>query len=164
MNSCNAKPILRLACGGLLLGLLILSVGCGGRERSVEHAEVTGRVLYDGKPLPGGLVNFVTVKGAFANSGVIDENGNYSIKSPVGEVEIGVSNKMLEHGGDAVKNKEEAVKSARKEKGGAGGRGPLVKGRFVNIPEKYYDPTTSGLKYTVKPGAQTHDIELSSAR
>ena len=126
----------------------------------MEHAEVTGRVLYEGNPLPGGVVNFVTIKGAFANTGIIDENGNYQIKSPVGEVQIGVSNKMLER--EAPKPKEDAVKSARQEKGGGGGRAPLVKGRFVNIPPKYYDAATSGLKYTVKLGAQTHDIELSA--
>jgi hypothetical protein len=160
MFFCIAKPILRLVCCGLSLGLLILAAGCGGGTRSVEHAEVTGRVLYEGNPLPGGVVNFVTIKGAFANMGIIDENGNYQIKSPVGEVQIGVSNKMLER--ESPKPKEEPVKRVRVEKGGGGGSAPLVKGRFVNIAPKYYDPATSGLKYTVKRGAQTHDIELSA--
>ncbi len=159
MSSCIAKPILRLACCGLLFGLLILSAGCGGVKRSVGHAEVTGRVLYQGKPLPGGVVNFVTVEGSFASTGIIDPNGNYQISSPEGEVQIGVSNKMLAH--EAANIKEESVKTARQEKS-KGGKGAVVKGYYVDLPTKYHDPTTSGLKYTVKPGPQTHDIELSA--
>jgi hypothetical protein len=91
----TGMPLLRLACCGLSLALLIVITGCGGRPRSVEHAEVSGKVLFQGKPLPGGVVNFVTVNGGFAATGAIDENGNYQLKAPVGEVKIGVSNKML---------------------------------------------------------------------
>jgi hypothetical protein len=32
----------------------------------------------------------------------------------------------------------------------------------VDLPNKYLDPAASGLTYTVTPGSQTHDIELSS--
>jgi hypothetical protein len=168
MNSCIAKPILRLACCGLSLGLLIVSAGCGEHARSVQHAEVSGRVLFQGKPLPGGVVNFVAVKGAFANTGFIDENGNYTIKPPVGEVMIGVDNRMLAHG-QQVGDRPKEEKSIRQKKVAEAEaqqatppKGPL-KGRYVPIPESYTDPTTSKLTYTVKPGSQTHDIELSAA-
>jgi hypothetical protein len=156
--------ILRLACCGLSLGLLIISAGCTQRLRSVEHAEVTGKVLFQGKPLPGGVVNFVAVNGAFANTGFIDENGNYKIKAPEGEVRIGVDNRMLANQGSRRERpKEENTirqkKLAEVEKVQPP-QGPL-KGRYVQIPKNYTDPTTSGLTYTVKPGSQTHDIELS---
>ncbi|HBI46455.1 MAG TPA: hypothetical protein DDY78_26920 [Planctomycetales bacterium] len=62
----------------------------------MEHADVSGKVLFQGKPLPGGQVTFVVVKGGFASSGPIGENGNYQIKSPVGDVEISVDNRMLQ--------------------------------------------------------------------
>jgi hypothetical protein len=104
-------------------------------RRPVELVEVSGRVLYNGKPLPGGRVTFVTADG-FASTAVIDETGNYTIKSRVGEVGIGVDNRMLRE------------------------RGNKIKGRFVQIPAKYSTPDTSGLKYKVKKGHQTHDIEL----
>jgi hypothetical protein len=104
-------------------------------RRPVELVEVSGRVLYKGKPLPGGRVTFVTADG-FAGTAVIDETGNYRIKARVGEAGIGVDNRMLRE------------------------RGNRVKGRFVQIPARYFTPDTSGLKYKVRKGQQTHDIEL----
>ncbi len=165
MNSCIAKPILRMACCGLSLGLLILSAGCSRLGRSVEHAEVSGRVLFQGKPLPGGVVNFVAVNGAFANRGFIDENGNYTIKAPEGEVRIGVDNHMLANQ-PPPRERPKEEKTVRQKKVAEvqqdlPPQGP-VKGYYVEIPRSYADPTTSGLTYTVKPGPQTHDIELSA--
>jgi hypothetical protein len=169
MVSCRERgietSILRLACCVLSLGLLILLAGCGpGRPRGVEHAEVSGKVLFQGKPLPGGVVNFVAVNGAFANTGFIDEKGNYTIKPPVGEVRIGVDNRMLINQG-SQKDRPKDEKTLRGKKAAEAQQdqpqqGPL-KGRYVQIPKSYTDPTTSGLTYTVKPGAQTYDIELS---
>lgn len=156
MNTCISKPVLRLACCCLPLGLLTLTTGCGEKNASsAEHAEVTGKVLFQGKPLPGGKVSFVAINGGFASSGLIDENGNYQIKAPVGDVEIGVTNQMLQSKsgpkGPKVLKKAEATEHQR------------VKGRWVKIPSQYEDAHNSGLKYTVKPGAQTHDIELSAS-
>ncbi|QJW96441.1 hypothetical protein FTUN_3998 [Frigoriglobus tundricola] len=68
----------------------------GQPPRSVDHAEVSGKVLLQGKPVPGGQVSFVAVNGGFAASGNIDENGIYQIKAPVGEVKITVTNSMLQ--------------------------------------------------------------------
>jgi|YelNatPaOPRAMG01_1025707.scaffolds.fasta_scaffold179848_1 hypothetical protein len=160
-----SKLILRLACYCLWCGLLALIGGCGKNPKSVEHAEVTGKVLYEGKPLPGGQVTFVTVNGGFVSSGHIDQNGNYRISAPVGEVIIGVDNSMLQPGGGGGKGKG----GGNAPKGGAvhpnrpdsESENP-IKGRWVNIPLTYADPQQSGLKYTVKPGPQTYDIKLTS--
>jgi len=143
--------------------LLVLAVGCGGRRTSVDYAEVSGTVKYKGKPVTGGRVTFITTQGGFTGSGDLDEKGHYTAKAPVGEVQISVDNRML--GGAA------AVQGRR---GGAGGpaKKPMLKrpddtegahamkGTYMSIPEKYTDPTTSGLTYTVKSEAQTHDIDL----
>lgn len=147
-------PILRPACCGFVLGILTLMTGCGKGQHSVEHTEVSGKVLFGGKPLPGGKVTFITVDGGFASTGTIDENGNYQIKAPVGEVEIGVTNRMLQSKVGA-KGKPLLAKTEAKEH-------QALKGRWVKIPTQYEDPHASGLKYTVKQGAQTHDIELSA--
>jgi|SRR5579875_344133 len=159
--------IFRLACGGLLLGLLILSAGCGsGSPRSVEHTEVKGKVLFQGKPLPGGTVSFVAVNGAFAWTGPIDENGNYEVKAPVGEVRIGVDNRMLQKQSSKQGGEPMEMKTLREKMEGDVSKDQLpkgrLKGRYVPIPKKYTDPSTSGLTYTVKPGPQTYDIELSA--
>ena len=169
MVSCRERgietAILRLACCGLLLGLLILSAGCRPRPRSVEHGEVTGKVLFQGQPLPGGTVSFVAVNGGFADTGRIDENGNYQLKSPVGEVKIGVDNRMFRIQSPTQGDKKEP-KSAREKKMAESqkdqsAKGGVLKGHYVQIPESYTDPATSGLTYTVIPGSQTHNIELS---
>jgi len=155
MDLCIVKRVVRLAgcCG--MLGLLTLMGGCGKNPHSAEHVEVSGRVLFQGKPLPGGQVNFVAVNGGFASSGIIDENGNYQVKAPVGDVEIGVNNAMLKSQGRGPTQIPHAKKAGAPEK-------QPLKGRWVNIPSSYADPHASGLKYTVKPGSQSHDIELSA--
>jgi hypothetical protein len=38
-----------------------------------------------------------------------------------------------------------------------------IKGKWVDIPGRYRNTENSGLTYTVNPGPQTHDIELSNA-
>jgi hypothetical protein len=119
-------------------------------RRSVEYVEVTGKVLYKGKPLPGGMVTFVTADG-FASKGIIDEDGSYTIKTLVGDVKICVDNTMLARKGPAPK------KGAGKSKEPAPEQ---PKGKYVPLPRKYSNPDTSGLSWTVKKGKQTHDIEL----
>lgn len=155
MKTCVSKPVLGLIGSGLSLGLLMLLAGCGSDARSVDHVEVTGKVLLDGKPLPGGKVTFVAVNGGFASSGTIDENGNYQINAPVGEAQIGVTNRMLQGRPGSKGGPPTVTKAEAKE------RQPL-KGRWMKIPSHYEDPYSSGLKFTVKPGSQSHDIELSA--
>jgi hypothetical protein len=142
-------------------------VGCEP-PRSAEHAEVSGKVLIDGKPLSGGQISFVAVKGGFAASGNIDETGQYKISAPVGEVTITVNNTSLQG--------QQSQPPKGKLKGGGGGPPPKdlphpkqgaedhpTKGHWVSIPSRYSNADTSDLKYTVTPGAQTHDVQLSSA-
>jgi hypothetical protein len=175
----NFKPALRLGCGSLSLGLLILTAGCGGNPHAVDTAEVSGKVLFQGKGVTGGRVSFVSVKGGFPSSAIINEDGTYQIKAPVGEVRIGVDNSMLKPQGVGGGGKGPGKGGG---KGGGQGGGPpkgiahpkgpnapeakeqpvTIKGKWVAIPSQYADPGTSGLTYTVKPGSQTHDIDLSA--
>jgi hypothetical protein len=132
---------------------VLAAAGCGGS--ATEHAEVSGRVLYKGEPVTGGRVTFVATKGGFAATANIDENGNYKIKAPVGDVQIGVDNSML----NPRTTTAPAPKGEKLKKFG-GGTAEGVKGTFVPFPRKYYHPDESGLVYTVVKGAQTHDIPL----
>jgi hypothetical protein len=158
----NNKPVLCLACYGLSIGLLAGLAGCGKNPRSTEHVEVSGNVLFQGNPLPGGEVKFVAVNGGFASTGIIDENGHYQVKAPVGEVEIGVTNRMLQPNRRRRGGLGSEETASRPQKKGGDQQAQRVKGRWVNIPSSYADPHTSGLKYTVKPGPQTYDIELTA--
>jgi hypothetical protein len=139
---------MRLFVGASLLA--VFAVGC--QRSAVEQAEVSGRVLYRGKPVPGGLVTFATTQG-FTLSSRISEEGQYQLKAPVGEVQISVDNLMLAR----------PVQAPRRE-----GKPPDVKepapdpirGTYVPLPRKYSILDQSGLKYTVTKGRQSHDIEL----
>lgn len=149
----KSAPV-RWACGSfLLICLLVSSEGCGsGKKKSIKHQEVTGKVTYQGKAVTGGRVVFFNEEG-FNGEGVIDESGNYSISAPVGNVKIMVDNKMLQSG-----QREAATKGAGPRPGGEEPK--PIKGKYVQLPQQYSQPDKTDLSYTVKDGAQTHDIDL----
>jgi hypothetical protein len=155
---------------GFLL-LLPLMVGCGPGE-----GKVTGQVLFNGKPLPGGQVMFKPVQEGINSALVtLDEQGNYSVVLPAVEYQISVDNRDLaprpEIGGvppglpPAAKAKiAEALKHEQRAKGessATGTHGHKIPGKYVEIPRRYYYAEGSGLKYTVQRGNQTHNIELT---
>jgi hypothetical protein len=136
-------------------GVCALVAGCSNSSpHSVEHVEVSGKVLFQDKPLPGGRITFLTPNGGFASTGIIDENGNYRINAPVGPVKIGVDNRALQPQAQEVDSR-----IPRK-----GRRRPVdsLKGRYVPIPPKYFMVDTSQLTYEVKLGTQTHNIVLDN--
>jgi hypothetical protein len=139
---------------------LVFLVGCGRVEKKIQQAEVSGKVYYQGKPLPGGIVKFVNSSGYIGISVIDPADGSYKLEAPVGEVKIAVDNRMLNTGGRQRPPVDlSAVKRERSNRPGGGGQ--VITGTFVPLPSHYSDPESSGLKYTVKKGAQTYDIELS---
>src|SRR5947209_18635287 len=91
-----ASPRAALGLRILPFGLLMLVLGCaGGSSATPELAPVSGKVTFKGKPLPGGRITFVALKGGQTGSGNIDEKGEYQIRAPVGDVSITVDNQML---------------------------------------------------------------------
>lgn len=162
MGKTAAEPYLadsavRLTCRlFLVFGLTTIALGCAGSSKVVEYSKVSGRVLYNGNPLPGGSVAFVASQET--SSGIIDENGNYSVNAPVGEVKIAVDNQMLLPG--------VGMQKRLAQKMGAGPRpgGPdltTIKGKYVPIPPRYYTPESSGLTYIVKRGEQSYDVVMT---
>jgi hypothetical protein len=148
-----------------LLLLVPALAGCGG-----ARAKVWGRVLYDGKPVPGGLVTFVPADPKErAVTAMLDGDGNYEALLPPGEVNIAVDNRELEPRDarpaglpkdiPAVKDLGGAKPDHSRPKSSPNAGGNRV-GRYLKIPDKYYDFEKSGLKYAVEPGNQKHDIEL----
>jgi hypothetical protein len=144
--------------GCLMVGLLGSTTGCS-KPKSTDMAEVSGKVLFGGKPLTGGRIIFISTSGqAFTGDGNIDENGNYKVQAPIGEVKVGVDNRMLAppsgRGGAPPASKPGLKRPGSEE-------AKPMKGTYVKIPEKYYSPEESGLKFTIKKGAQQLDIPLS---
>jgi hypothetical protein len=158
---------------GLTSGLAVLlavTAGCGPRE-----GRVTGRVLLDGQPVPGGTLMFMTadLKGQSIATAV-DESGNYSVALPAVEVVASFDNRQfapLPPRGPTPLPKGLSPE-IRSKLGRTSAPPPppppaetpvgTKSGRYVKIPERYYMIETAEIKFTVKPGEYQHDIELSS--
>jgi hypothetical protein len=161
------KTVCRVGVGGAFGLLLLLAVaGCGP-----GWGKVSGRVFYNGAPLPGAWVTFRPADSRQNSvSAQTDAEGNYTAVLPVGPVKVGVDNRELEPRAslagleppplapEAAKLLgKPAGKAAPKPAAPAAEKGP---GKYVKIPDKYYDIETSGLDFTVTGGEQPHNIEL----
>ncbi len=152
------------------LGLLLLLPALAGCGRPTVH--LSGKVIYQGQPLPGGELTFRPADPNLNTvSAPIGPDGQYEVTLPAGEVLIAVDNrewqpvtrtpapglppgiKLPDQGGAA---KPPAANPAAAPASGEA----KPSGRYVRIPEKFYQAETSGLKYTVKKGEDKHDIEL----
>ena len=157
--------------GLLLVSLLLLASGCGGRKGSVS-----GKVYYKNEPLKLGMVQFFPEKEGGSFSAQIGPDGSYSIsKLPKGPAKISVSasagNPMAKGGPQAMggvggpmasRGMKGAAEMMRKGKEQAGDVAPptSVTQSHKSIPEKYGDPETSNLSVDVTGGSQTFDIKL----
>jgi hypothetical protein len=131
-----------LAASSLVFACL---VGCGGSEFG---ASASGTVTLDGKPVTPGLVTFAPEDPAAVPSvSDLDTSGGFTL----------TTNKKpgLTPGKYRV-----SIQAFRPPNVAPGERSfepsePLV-------PEKYLRVNTSGLEFTVEPGENTFDIELTS--
>jgi hypothetical protein len=141
---------------GLLLVLPVIA-GCSPGEGTVS-----GQVLMsNGKPLPGGWLTFRPADGrANAVPALIDPNGNYEAKLPEGDVQISVDNRELQRTPPGPRPEPPPGIKLPNMVDAAPAAGGKLAGTYVPIPEKYYTVETSGLRYTVTKGAQSHNIEL----
>jgi hypothetical protein len=151
----------RKTCGlCLALGLLSLAAGCGdNKKKAPPYAEVSGTVLFKGKPLPGGQVTFAN-DGGFTGSATIDPDGKYKLSAPTGNVKIAVDNAMLQPAGGGMRRGPAPPAKMPGLKRPDSEAPHKMPGHYVQIPQKYYNPQDSGLTYTVVAGSQTHDIKL----
>ncbi|TWT66761.1 hypothetical protein Pla123a_46490 [Posidoniimonas polymericola] len=127
--------------------LALTLVGCGG-----GLSEVTGAVSLDGQPIRGGgdtrcTVTFSPASGSGATpSGIADANGEF-------ELGTGAAN--------GVQPGEYLVSISASQLVGKEDTGMARSGRPLT-PRAYANPTTSGLKVSVEPGANRFDFALSS--
>ena len=161
---------LRLTLGGVvgrcgLLPLVAFTFGCADSQ-----SKVSGQIMYQGKPVPGGWISFQPADSRKNSiSTALDAQGKYEALLPTGVVRIAVDNRELEpmeRGSEKLilppglklpAGVKPPVEPAAKAPNAAP---PASSGAYVAIPAKYYDIDTSGLTYTVQSGTQTHNIEL----
>ncbi len=121
-------------------------------KKPQEEARVSGKVLFKGAPVPGGVI---TLHGAGGKtySAPLAENGNYAVKDlPPGEYKITVNTEVLKAPAP-VGPKGEKTPAIKEPDAKAGPK-------YLPIPAKYSDPKTSGLSFTAAKGAQTFDLSL----
>jgi hypothetical protein len=147
VSNANPPTANRARWPGLLVIALasLVPIACGSGP---EMATVTGRVSYQGKPLPKGTITFVAVNANGRNaSGQIDAEGYYTLQTeqPGDGVLLGGYDVTISARDDAVLDyiPKEPVKPKRL------------------APEKYENPGTSGLKRAVTSGRNTINFELT---
>jgi hypothetical protein len=125
-----------------LLGVAGLTLGAGCAEKGVKKITLKGTVTYEGKPLTSGLLQIIGPDNNFSAAS-IQETGGYEITEVVpGELMIGVMETPHGSGSSSGGNSDTPKVSAR------------------NLPEKFRDPKTSGVKYTITEQTRVLDIEL----
>jgi len=134
--------------------LLVALSGCGGEKL----ATVSGKVMFQDKPLPGGTLTFSSLDFSKSASGEVRADGTYSVsRVPLGDVVISVM--------PAPKSLSELMPKGAKVPGAGGEKGaPDVYGKgkstYVNIPQAYRDLRTSTLKLNVDTSPKSHDITI----
>ncbi len=163
MRTASRTWVARILAGGLLAGLALLPIGCGGGTGTV-----TGKVTFDGKPLTSGNVVFTNANGKGSQSVSIQADGSYKVeRMPTGPAKVAVvtSPPPGSETGSRMPAPKLPTPPPDKLPPGVdpnsiyGGQQP-GRAKFVKIPENYGDPEKSGLTHTVTSGAQEWNIEL----
>jgi hypothetical protein len=157
------------ACRLGLLLVLPVAAGCGQAQ-----GRVSGQVLFSGKPLPGGYVMFLPGDPKHNSvTAILDGEGRFSVVLPAGDVRVSVDNRDQEPRPamrlspaqlDLPANVKQMVggKAANPPPAEQPKTARASSGRYVKIPDKYYDAATSGLDFKVQGGDQKHDVELTN--
>jgi hypothetical protein len=153
------------ACGGLaLLFFLSLSLGCSSGTKA--RAVVKGKVSIGEKHLTAGNIFFEGANNVGANA-TIDKDGNYEMgDAPIGDMKVWLTVPKVNPAHLAkMQAMRKGMPDTKSVDPSGSGMAISIMGEMpdniVPIPEKYSDPNTSGLTYTVQPGAQTKDFVLT---
>lgn len=142
------------------LWVVSFAVGCGPR-----FGEVSGEVLYHGKPVPGGMVTFCPqVESMNSVTYVLERDGKFKVQLPVGNVKVCLDNREFEPQPATTPTTMPGLKlppEVAKAMQASGKESIKVSDRWVKIPEKYYGIESTDLKFEVKSGKQTQKIELN---
>jgi len=124
----------------LLVALAVLAAMAAGCDSGSPMGQVTGKVTFNGKPLPNAEIEFQPVDNRPSSSGKTDAEGQYKLQY--------TAKKSGALAGEHV------VRITTEQDASDDGK-PAVPEK---LPPKYN--TKSQLKKTVEPGRQTIDFEL----
>jgi hypothetical protein len=133
MTARRFRPTLVLAAA------IIVLAGCSQETKKVT---VNGTISYKGQPLESGIIQFVAADGGSYSAASIQPGGKFVMTDVVpGEVKV-------------------AVISAPGGSGSSSGAETAPRPRPVDLPDKYRDASTSGLKYTITPDTSELEIKI----
>jgi hypothetical protein len=136
-------------CGltSLVVIFALCAPGCGGPFTGT----VSGKVTYKGNPVPGGIITFIHPDGRNPETR-IQEDGTYTIDAPGGDVKVTVNTIPPKPG----------VPPFVKLGGQKMSSEPYYPaGKYIPIPKKYGDASSTPLTFTVKRSNDPFNIELS---
>ena len=139
----------RIAIGTLVLACFVIA-GCGP-----SFTQLSGKVTLDDKPLPGGMVVFVTEDGSKTEHVPIKPDGTYtSDRIPYGNLRVGVTPPPPSAASFVPKGVEVHPNdpNAASLKGGAS----------VKVPDKLQDPAKSGITFKADGSQKNFDVVLKS--
>ena len=146
---------------GSLLSLAFILSGCGS---GMPKGYVSGKVtLQNGNDPAGLLVRFINASDGVGATGVVQQDGRYSLKSkgesgvPIGSYKIAVT-AQVRHMTDLevvefMKLSGAEQREVEKER----------RAKSQLVPKMYRSTETSDLSYEVVSGSQTHDIVIGGA-
>jgi hypothetical protein len=155
-------------CGLLLLFPVV--AGCGSGD-----VKVSGKVLYNGEPVPGALVSFRPANPRHNMvSTKVNDDGSYEVMLPPGEVKVCVDNRQLLPRPTAPTGLPPGLPAAAKQKileaqkanppaqaAPVEAKAPeKPAGKYIALPPTVYDMETSSLGFTVEAGGQEHNIDI----
>lgn len=130
--------------------MAMLGLALSGCHRSGESLQpVSGRVTFQAKPVVAGVVRFSSSQMGIDMTAEIRPDGSYEI--------------VRAHGpGLPEGTYQVAIMPLRvgRSKGSGVENLPKRPNQHPDIPEKYRDPSTSGLTLTVNPGSNRLDIDM----
>jgi hypothetical protein len=136
--------------------LLLAAAGLVGCGRGGGLAPVSGTVTYRGQPVPGASVAFIPeTVGALPASGLTDNTGRYELMTTVPGDGVPPGKYLV------------AITARGPDKPLPPGEASVVVGDAVPgdplIPERYFQPDTSGLTAEVPAGGTTADFTLTES-
>jgi hypothetical protein len=158
----KARTLMRIQRLVILCSLVIccLVLTCLPGCSKTKRVTVKGRVTFANQPLTAGTVAYVAADGR-TGTGIIQPNGSYIVNdAPVGDTTITVVTPPRPMGPMNMAQPPAGNKGMPKEMLPPG----YEQGKAVNVvpaPPKYAKVEESPLKFTVQPGSQDHDIELT---
>lgn len=136
--------------------------GCGGGPTGPALAEVTGTVTFNGKALAGASVTMTNVKGEMSD-GMTDASGKFKLTTggrpgvPLGPMKVGITKSAAANPG--AEKKTMTPEDMRTMQMAGGGKAVDLTPKS-EIPIRYADPNSSGLKATVDADSKKNVFEF----